>query len=67
MRRSDCMTLGEFRKLTDGLPDSTCLLVVSTQTVGEALALMPYPYDTCLHDTFLFEAKTDDCVRFEDC
>ena len=38
-----------------------------TQAVDEALALMPYPFDTCLHDTFLFEAKTDDCVRFEDC
>ena len=70
MKRSACMTLGEFREVTKDMPDRTILMVVSHQGDGNnALALQPYPFCTSLdyQDVYLMEADISDCVRFEDC
>lgn len=69
MKRSECMTLGEFRELTKDMPDRTCLMVTSHMVNDEALALIQHPFCTSLdyQDVFLFDARTDDSVHFEDC
>jgi hypothetical protein len=70
MKRSACMSLGEFREATKDMPDHTCLMVVSSTGYEDcALALQPYPFCTTLdqQDVYLFQLDPSESVTFSDC
>ena len=70
MKRSACMSLGEFREATKDMPDHTCLMVISNTGYEDCtLALQPYPFCTSLdhQDVYLFQIDLSDSVTFSDC
>lgn len=71
MKRSDTMSLGEFRELTKDMSDDAVIMIVSEKAYHEALAVQLYPLCTSLDDqgsgVILLEADTSDSVHFTDC
>ena len=71
MKRSDTMSLGEFRELTKEMPDEVVIMIVSELMNDEALAVHPYPFGTSLDDQgagiVLLEGDTRESVHFTDC
>lgn len=71
MKRSDTMSLGEFRKMTENLPDDAIIMIVSERLNHEALAVHSYPFCTSLDDqgsgVVLLEGDINDSVHFVDC
>ncbi len=71
MKRSDTMSLGEFRKMTENLPDDAIIMIVSEQVNNEAIAAHPYPVCTSLDDqgsgVVLLEGDISESVHFTDC
>lgn len=71
MKRSDTMSLGEFRELTKDMPDDAIIMISSEQMYQEALAVHSYPFCTSLDDQgsgiILLESDISDSVHFEDC
>lgn len=68
MKRSATLSLGEFRRLTQDLPDNAVIMIVSSQVQGEALAVRPYYFETSLdaQGVFLLEEDISESVCFEE-
>lgn len=71
MKRSDTMSLGEFRELTKDMPDNAIIMIVSEMMPDEAVAVRLYPVCTSLDDQgagiVLLEGDISESVRFTDC
>lgn len=69
MKRKETLSLGEFRKATENLPDSAVIMIVSEQMNNQALAAHIYPWETTLdhQGVILLEANICESVSFSDC
>lgn len=68
MKRNATMSLGELRRLTKDLPDSTAIMIISEQVNNEAVAVHPYCFETSLdpQGVFLLESDISESVTFAD-
>ena len=69
MKRSDTISLGEFRKMTKDMPDDTAIMIVAEGPYSnEALAVEFYPFETSLdrQGVILLRPDTSDSVSFTD-
>ena len=69
MKRSDTITLGEFRKQTEGMEDDVAILVTAEGPTKDALPVSFYPFDTTLdhQGVLLLRPDTTASIQFEDC
>lgn len=68
MRRSDTISLGEFRKMTKDMPDDAVIMIVAENAHNQALAAEFYPWETSLdrQGVILLRGDTSDSVSFTD-
>ena len=66
MRRSDTISLGEFRRMTKDMPDDAVIMIVAENAHNQALAAELYPWETSLYrqGVILLRGDTSDSVSF---
>jgi hypothetical protein len=66
MKRSDTISLGEFRKMTKDMSDDAVIMIVAENAHNQALVAELYPCETSLdrQGVILLRGDTSDSVSF---